>query len=250
MAIFGIGKKEVIYYPGCYSLAFLPDKVENYRRILKKIDSDFSTLRDFSCCGGILDECGYERDLRKLARQNMEMIAKTETKKIITSCPLCFYMLKQRYTELLPNWNIEIINILNEIYNKLSQDNNLIVNYTPEEIVYYDSCYLARYCSITDEPRKILRLIGYKLVELPKNREETLCCGNCGNLPAMNAELAERICSDFIMKLRKRKVKKIVTADPRAYKYLRDSLDKKGISDIMVLEISELICDALDISRE
>ena len=250
MGIFGFGRAETLYFPGCYSSSYLTDKVENYKRILKKLKMKFETIKDLNCCGGFLDESGYEQDLRKLARQNFELLKNKETQTIITNCPLCLYTFSERYKDLLSQWNIKVEFILATILRELREDSNLIKSYTPEEVCYYDSCYLARYSKLIDEPREILRMMGYRLIELPKNKEETLCCGSCGGLSISNKELSDKISEDFIRILIRKKIKKVIVSDPRAYKVLRDSLERLGIKDIIILEISEVICDALDLSRE
>ena len=47
--------------------------------------------------------------------------------------------------------------------------------------------------------------------------------------------------------LKRRNIRKVVTADLMAYKFLRDVKKKLDIQEIEVLEFSELICNALGI---
>lgn len=244
------GSSETIYFPGCYSSAFLSSKIENYKRILKKIKVDFSVQKDV-CCGGFLEESGYEKQLRKLARENKEFFENKKTKKIITNCPLCLATLNN-YKNLIPNWSIESEFILQTIFNKLLSNPALIKSYVYESVAYYDSCCLARTLQFTDTPRELLKMLGYSLIELPKTREETICCGSCGGLPDTNQELADKIAKDFIKILKRKNIKRIVTADPRAYKHLKENFKALEIypEDIQLLEISDIICDSLGIEKE
>ena len=252
MGIFDIfGNSETSYFPGCYTSSFLADKVENYRKILKKLNIDFSMSKDILCCGGVLDEAGYEKELRKLARENSENFEKKKTKKILVNCPLCLNTLAN-YKNLLPSWNIESEFVVLTIFNKLLENPKLIHSYIYEPIAYYDSCYLGRYAQFTESPRELIKMLGYQLIELPKHSEETICCGSCGGLSITNSELADNICKDFIKILKRKKIKRIVTADPRAYHHLRQNLRAMEIYDdqIEVLEISDLICDSVGVKRE
>lgn len=251
MGIFGFGKSENLYFPGCYSNAFLTNKIENYKRILKKLKIDFKTAKEETCCGGFLDEAGYEKDLRFLAKENQEGIFNNGYKKIITSCPICTYSLKN-YKTILPNWSIEAEFILLTILNILRQNKELVKNYFADSIVYYDSCYLSRYLNITEEPREILSLLGYKVIELSKNKEETICLGNCGGLSITNSELSEKIAIKFIKMLKKKNIKRFVTADLRDYFFLKELLLKLNIpsDELQILEFSDLICDGLGIKKE
>lgn len=246
MGIFGFGNKEVLYFPGCFSEAFTDNIVENYERILKKIKLSFSKDSKFVCCGGILSEAGYEKQLRKLAKENYSYLQGRGVKKIITICPRCQITLKN-YKDFVPEYEIETEFILPIILNVLNQDIDLIKNYIKEEVYYYDSCYLSRSLKIKDAPRDILKLLGYKVLELTKTREETQCCGNCGLLPQTNPELSKEICLDFIKTLKQRNIKKLITADILAFKFLKDVQAEFKIQDLEILEFSEIICNALGI---
>lgn len=257
MALFGLfGNSETLYFPGCFSSAFFPGKIENYRRIFKKLGISFSLHkhkdREFMCCGGFLDEAGYDRELRKLARENKDYLAGKKFKKIITSCPLCFYILKSKYKDILPDWNIEVEHASAALLDKIKGNQEIAKHFSSEPIVYYDSCYLARYSKLIEEPRELLKLLGYNLAELPKNREESLCCGSCGNFPLCSKELSEKIAVEFVKTLKRKKIKKIVTADIKAYSHLREVLKKLNINegDIQVLELSDAVCDSLGIKRD
>lgn len=251
MGIFGFGNSENLYFPGCFTSSFLEKKLNNYKRILKKLDINFNFQKDFMCCGGFFDESGYEKQLRKNARENQGKLESKKRKKIITNCPLCYNTLKN-YRDLVPNWNIKVEFILVTILNKLRENNKEARNYFSEPVAYYDSCYLARYSGIINEPRELLGLLGYKIIELPKNKEETLCSGACGGLLITNPELANKIALKFLRTLKIKGIKKIVTADSRDYYHLKENLKKLNIypEELEILEFSDLICDSLGIEKE
>jgi len=248
MGLFGFGKKEIIYYPGCYSLAFLKDKVQNYLNILKALNIDFSFKEDLLCCAGCLIELGYEKKARKLARENMSFFVNKKTKKIITNCALCLQTFSQEYKKMLPDWDIESEFIFNVILEKLKQDNELIKFFSNEKVIYYDSCYLGRHLKIYEEPREILKLLGYNLVEMHFSKEETLCCGSCGQLDITNPDLSKKIAFNFLHQIQNNNVKKIITADPKAYWHLKKIIDSEKLN-IQLIEFSDVVCDALDIEK-
>ena len=251
MAFLGLGKSDNLYFPGCFTSSFINSKIENYKRILKKLDIDFKIQKDQVCCGGFMDESGYEKELRLTAKQNNAELELRGFKKIITNCPLCHNTFKN-YSKLLPHWNLESEHIIVTILKQLKENKALIKNYFADPLVYYDSCYLARYSNLTREPRELIRLLGYTLIELPKNREETLCSGACGGLTLTNPELANKIALKFIRMLKKREIKRIVTADPRDYWHLKKTLEELRIApeELEILELSDIICDSLGIKKE
>lgn len=253
MALFGLfGNSETLYFPGCYSSAFIKGKIENYKRILKKLDIDFDTQKEDICCGGFLREQGYDKQLRKQAKENNLEFKDRKIKNILVNCGLCYSTFK-KYKELMPDWNIEIKHIAYEILEKLRQNKELVRAFSSSpEIYYYDSCYLGRWEQFLDAPRELLNVLGYKVKELPYTKQETLCCGSCGGIMHTNPELAEKIGLNFIKMLKRKGVKRLVTSDPRAYNHLKENFEKLNISDkeIELLELSDIICDSLGVKRE
>ena len=252
MALFGLfGNSENLYFPGCFSSALLEKKVENYKRILKKLGISFTTEKDFMCCGGFFDESGYEKQLRKTAKQNQDFISGKKFRKIITNCPLCYSTFKN-YKEIIPDWSTEVEFILITILKKLQENQSYVRSFSSEPIAYYDSCSLGRYSEIHSPPREILSLLGLKVMELPKNSEETLCCGSCGNLPKTNKELSDSIARSFIRMLLRKNIKKVVTADARAYSHLAENLIKMQVDEktLELLEFSDVLCSAMNLKQE
>lgn len=247
MALFSFKDKSCIYIPGCFSNSHLKEIVESYEKILKKLDINPTIAKNNFCCAGILENSGYEKQVRKIARDNLSDFNKQQITKIITSCPLCFYMLSQKYKEILPDWNINVEFILDLIFQKINTNPKFLKNIYPEKIVYYDSCYLARYSRYYEIPREILRIIGKEVIELPKNKDESLCCGSCGVLSLTNKELSVNITDDFIKMLKRNNITKIVTADDFAYSALKNRIKELNLENIEILHFSEIICNTLGI---
>lgn len=247
MGIFGFGNNSV-YYPGCYSLAKLKNKVENYKRILKKIGISSNLPEDFQCCTGVLINAGYDKQARKIARDNLELFKKQKITTIITNCPLCLKTFSKDYQEMMPDWDIHVEFILATILTKLRDNPKLIKNHVQgSKIVYHDACYLGRYAKLYRLPRQILELLGYEVIEPSYTKEESQCSGACSNLRQVNKELADQIAGNFMAQIKKTKINKIVTADPYAYIHLTEN---SGFANILVLEFSDIICDALGIKKK
>jgi hypothetical protein len=62
-----------------------------------------------------------------------------------------------------------------------------------------------------------------------------------------NKDLTEKITLDFFKMLKRRNIKKIITADLFAYKLLKEAKQKFQINDLEIFEFSEMICNALGI---
>jgi Fe-S oxidoreductase len=252
MGLFNLFEKDVVYFPGNYSLAFLKPIVNNYKKILKAVGVKFFTIEEEIDSAGFLIEAGYDKQARKIAKVNFEYFKSKGVKKIIFSDPFCFKTFKIDYNEILPNWDIEVEFITDTISKAIRENNIELSSFFNEPVFYYDSCYLSRYLNFYDSPRNLLENIGVGLVDLKIHSEDVLCCGSCGNLPLYDEELANQIALYFIKPFKEKKLKKLITLDPRAYRHLvlnkLKSADRENWPEL--LELSELLCDSLRLKKE
>lgn len=236
-------KSSSIYFPGCVTFFKHREHFELYRQIFSKLGIDFRILEKKICCGLPAIESGYENEARKLARRNFEIFKEENVKSIITNSPCCYKMF-QDYPKIIPDWNIEVKNIWKIILNNLEEKPGLIKNKRDSAVVYQDSCYLGRHCGIYEEPRKILEIIGYDVKEFLDKKENSFCCGSCGNLVITNPQLADKIAREKILQAKRMGVKRIVVSSIEDYSLLKKNSDRM----VSVLELSEILADALGIT--
>jgi len=238
MGIFNFFKKgNTLYYPGCLSKHVLIAEAENYKKILTKIGIDYIVLPQELCCGSPVLNAGYEKDARKLARKNMDLFKEHNITKIITNCPACFKTFSQDYREMLPDWKIEVEYIAITILNYLKKKH--IQNPGNEKITYHDPCHLGRHSGIYNEPREILERLGFEVIEMANNRENSLCCGGGAGLRTNNPELANKIAKERIRQAKEIGIKKIVTTCPLCFAHMKEN------SDILIEEFSYIVANAL-----
>jgi Fe-S oxidoreductase len=231
--------KNTLYYPGCLTKYVLKQEAENYKAILTYLGVDFIMLPNEFCCGSPVLNAGYEQEFLKLARKNLELFNEHNIGRIITNCPSCYNNFL-KYKEILPDWDIEVEHIiplmLREIKGMSFSEKNEIVT-------YHDPCHLGRYSGIYEEPREIIRILGYKLIEMAHNRENSLCCGGGGGLRTNNIELAKSIARKRINEARDIGASKIITPCPLCYAHLENE-------EIKSVELSSLLVDELGLQVE
>ncbi len=245
MTLFSIFKKaDTLYFPGCKTYFKYKDNFELYKKIFSKIGIKIIEPKGITCCGLPALELGYEQKARKLARENFELLKKNNVKKIITNCPACHKMFTQNYSEILPDWDIEVKNMWELILDKLERKPRLIKKKAYEIITFQDACYLGRYCGIYEAPRRILELIGYGIKEMYDSKENSVCAGSCGGLIMINSELADKIARQKLLQAKRTKVKKMIVTSLNSYDLLKKNAEETGIE---VLELSEILAKALGI---
>jgi Fe-S oxidoreductase len=224
----------ILYYPGCLTNFYLKDIKNSYKKILEKI-CDIIELPDMNCCGSPVLNAGYEKDFEELKRKNIETLKKHKVKEIITNCPACFYTFKKVYE--IEKEGIKIEHATKKIWEAIKNGKLKIKNKLEGKITYHDPCYLGRYSNIYDEPREILKAIGFEIVEMEFSRENSFCCGGGGGLQANFTKISSEISKERIKQALNTGAKILVTACPQCYLVLK----RACFGGIEVHEISEFI---------
>lgn len=224
----------ILYYPGCYSKFFLPEIVENYRKIFDFLKVNYVYLDEISCCGAPAREAGYVSDFSSLIDKNVIAFSKKGINTIVTNCPTCAYTLKNNY----PFEVIHVTEFLNAFLKKgFLKDSK----HKDLKIAYHDSCNLGRKLGIYDEPRNILKAAGYEIIEFLSNKKDAICCGACGGLKENFPEIADASAKKLLYQADFLQADVLVTACPKCYKHFMDNS-----SDYRVYELSEVLVEELN----
>lgn len=172
---------DFLFWPGCAG-AFDDRYMKVVKRcveIFKRAGVKFALLgEEETCCGDPARKLGNEYLYDMLARQNVETMNNYKVKKIVTSCPHCFNTLAKDYKQI--DGNYEVMTHSQFILSLIKEGRIKLTNKLDGTVVYHDSCYLARYNGIYDEPREIIKSTGVKLVEFERRGIKGFCCGGGG----------------------------------------------------------------------
>lgn len=230
----GFGKK-TLYYPGCLTKGVLTEELQNYKDIFNKLGIDFVMLPDSEvCCGLPVLNAGYKKDVRKLAKKNLELFKKNKIKKIITNCPSCYHTFNHIYPKILKEWDLETEHATVTIFNSLKKKRIKFSPESKEKVSYHDPCHLGRYSGIYEEPRQVIKMLGGELIEYKNNREASFCCGGGGGLRANFPENAKKIAklkSDHTPN----EVEKIISPCGLCYSNIKSATDKSTEFSTFVL---------------
>jgi len=67
-----------------------------------------------------------------------------------------------------------------QVVEDLVQDGHLDLGSIDRTVTYHDPCHLGRYNGEYEAPREVVRATGVDLVEMPRNRSDSFCCGGGG----------------------------------------------------------------------
>ena len=132
-----------------------------------------------TCCGMASLAAGRKEEARELARSNIAAFAENDLP-ILTSCSSCYFQLKS-YEALFagePEWQQKAVDFSNRLLefstfflDKFTGGSDLAFrseNVVGQKVLYHDPCHLRFTLRITEEPRRLIRLLpGTDLLELP-----------------------------------------------------------------------------------
>jgi len=178
-------KGDVLYFVGCLpyyqdffaeDFDFTPNSIAvDTVKILNYLHMEPVILNNERCCGHDLYWLGQLEKFDELAQLNLDMIAESGAKTVVTACPECALSLKKLYSERLGGINFEVKHITEVVYENISKFKFKNLDVTA---AFQDPCRLGRFMGIYDQPRESLRSIpGVKLKEMAHSRRGAICCG-------------------------------------------------------------------------
>ena len=175
---------EVLFWVGCAgSFDARAQKITKaFATILEKAGVSFAILgKEEACTGDPARRAGNEFMFQMMAYQNIQILNGYAIKKIVTTCPHCFNILKNEYPVLGGQYEvIHHTQFLQELIEqgkiKISDSNE----WKGKSITYHDSCYLGRANEIYEAPRKVLESLDLELREMKRCKSKGLCCGAGG----------------------------------------------------------------------
>ncbi len=175
---------EVLFWVGCAgSYDARAQKVTvAFTKILNEADVKFAILgKEEACTGDPARRAGNEFVFQMSALQNIEVLNMYNVKKIVTTCPHCFNIIKNEYPEL--GGTYEVVHHT-EFLQGLINDGRIKLKgggeFAGKKITYHDSCYIGRANGIYDAPRSVLAGLDADLTEMQRAGSKGLCCGAGG----------------------------------------------------------------------
>ncbi len=173
------GETEYLLWIGC-SITYEERAQEVARAMVKILEAagvSYGILEEARCTGDPAKMMGNEMQFVELAEANIEEFQEKNIQQVITMCAHCFNSFDRYYPELGAEWKTIPHSVL--IDDLINRGELKVTASSDEKITFHDPCYHARHNDIVDETRNVIAAVG-QLIEMPRNKKESFCCGAGG----------------------------------------------------------------------
>ncbi|WP_256391452.1 (Fe-S)-binding protein [Natronoarchaeum rubrum] len=221
--------------------------------------------------GNDVRRIGEEFLYLELAGHHVETFAECEFEKIVCTDPHSYNTMKNEYPEvdfeefaddpMMPfdydeHWNAEgEIDVFHwsQVVEELVEEGRLglsgdELDYT---VTYHDPCHLGRYNDEYEAPRELVRATGCELHEMPRNRDNSFCCGGGGGGLWMEFDEEPKPSEERLREALEdtdagEAVEKFVVACPMCMTMYEDGRKTGGYEDeIEIVDVAELLVEAV-----
>ncbi|MBC7186255.1 MAG: 4Fe-4S dicluster domain-containing protein [Calditrichaeota bacterium] len=198
-----------------------------------------------SCCGDPARRAGNEYVAMTLMQQNVELFGRYGVKKVLTSCPHCYNVLKNEYRQF--GGSYQVVHHSELLAQLLAEGRLRPTGSVASEVVFHDSCYLGRYNNIYSRPREVLQAAtGKPPRELSRHKQRSFCCGAGGGRMWMEERLGTRINHARTDEALATGAQTLAVACPFCLIMLDDGVKDRGAEERMrVLDIAQVLAQVV-----
>jgi Fe-S oxidoreductase/nitrate reductase gamma subunit len=153
------------------------------KRVLDHLGITFGVPRKERCTGDPARRLGNDYLFQQMAEANIESLHAAKVGKMVSICPHCVRTIGEDWKEFGAAFQIEH-------HSELLARHKAKLPDAAETVAFHDPCYLGRYRDIYDEPRTV---IGPNVIDPPRARSRSFCCGAGGGMMFLGEEKGKRV---------------------------------------------------------
>ncbi|MBU0969854.1 MAG: (Fe-S)-binding protein [Proteobacteria bacterium] len=239
-------KGKVLLFFGCTASydANVKQVAINTINILETLGIDYGVLgKDEKCCGSVLLRMG-DPEYKRLFKENLDQFNSLGIDTLISSCSGCFKTIMQDYPKI-GKLNFEVLHTVEYLARLVKSGKLTFPHPVNKTITFHDPCHLGRATGGFDAPRMIIEAIpGLSLVEMPRNRAYSRCCGAGGGLKAGFPDIQGRMAQRRIKEAEDTGATELASCCPFCYQGLQVGIGVSQ-SDIVMKDLSAYIAHSL-----
>ncbi|MFB6086367.1 MAG: 4Fe-4S dicluster domain-containing protein [Halodesulfurarchaeum sp.] len=247
---------EYLWYVGDYPSFDERNKkvARSLARIFEAAEVSYGILyEDEKNAGNDIRRVGEEGLFEMLAMENIETFESVEYDTMVTTDPHAYNTFVNEYEQF--GWERgDDVAHYTQVVEDLVESGALPLSGTELDTraTFHDPCHLGRYNEEFEAPRAVLASTGAELDEMPRNRNESYCCGGGGGGLWLDPDEDEKPSEERIREALEdtaggKNVDQFVVSCPMCMTMYEDGMKSGGYEDdIEVVDLAEMVWDALE----
>lgn len=204
-------------------------------------------------CGDVARRLGDEAGYQRLARQLIATLWTRPAANIVTADPHLLHALRNEYPLLDAAWAQRLAEGRTQVWHHTELLADLLERNALQPaagrgaamptVTLHDPCYLGRYNGQTEAPRRALKAIGIRVVEMERHGMNARCCGGGGGAPATDIPGKRRIPDIRMDDARATRTEVVAVACPQCTAMLEGVVGPRPD----VLDVAELVARAVEV---
>ena len=239
------GTQEYCLWLGCMG-AYDPkgrEIISAFAGVMRYLNTSFGVLKKERCTGDPARRLGNDLVFDELGQANLTALNDAGVKKIISICPHCVQTMANDWRSLGATVEVE-----HHSEFMARHASALPAKKSGEKIVYHDPCYLGRYRGVYDEPRAVIAASA-TVVEPPRTRERSFCCGAGGGLAFLGEESGTRVSETRAKELLATGADTIGAACPFCNTMFRDAIAGLAETPPQLLDIAQIVSRQIELRQ-
>ena len=230
------GSQEYCLWLGCMG-AYDPNGreiISAFAEVMRHMGTSFGVLKKEKCTGDPARRLGNDLVFGQLAEANSAALTQAGVKRLVSICPHCVRTIAEDWKDFGVAMEIEHHSEFMARHQHLlpSVDNG-------RSVVFHDPCYLGRYRGVYDAPRDVIAK-NSSVVDPPRARERSFCCGAGGGLVFLGEETGERVSHARAKELAATGANVVGAACPFCNSMFRDALASTSSNPPELLDIAQI----------
>jgi Fe-S oxidoreductase len=225
--------------------------ISSFIEIMHHLGTSYGVLSKEYCTGDPARRLGNDTITKELADINLKLLRHYGALRIVSICPHCVRTIAEDWNQLRPAEAGDDTRPLDATIEHHTEFLARHADRLPARdggpvVTFHDPCYLGRYRDVYNDPRYVLALTG-TVVEPPRTRESSFCCGAGGGLVFLGDESGKHMNEERAQELIATGADVVATACPFCTASFRDVRAGGGASnhDPPFLDIAQIVAEQI-----
>jgi Fe-S oxidoreductase len=235
-------RPDVVFFAGCTASYRAQNLSKASVTVLHRAGVKVGTLgADEWCCTSPCLRTGQVDLTAGFVEHTVLAMEKTGAKAMVTACAGCYKTTSHDYGRFYSTPPFEVLHFSQQAEKLIKEKKLKFTKELKGKVTYHDPCHLGRHGGVFEPPREVLKAIpGVELVEMPRNRMNSRCCGAGGGYKSAFNDFAVNIAAERVKEAVATGAEIIATSCPFCVVNLQQGAKKIG-ANIKVFDVSELL---------